>query len=108
MLGNHFSFSAALHYTAGFGYYEQYMVDQELAKYGLTTTGLKSDLIRRKNMRNDFFGGVYALNYKQNRLEASLGGAINHYNGRHFGTLISVINPVVTNYPDNEYYRNKA
>ena len=108
LLGNHFSFSAALHYTAGFGYYEQYMVDQKLAKYGLTTTGLKSDLIRRKNMRNDFFGGVYALNYKQNRLEASLGGAINHYNGRHFGTLISVINPVVTNYPDNEYYRNKA
>ena len=108
LLGNHFSFSAALHYTAGFGYYEQYMVDQKLAKYGLTTTGLKSDLIRRKNMRNDFFGGVYAVNYKQNRLEASLGGAINHYNGRHFGTLISVINPVVTNYPDNEYYRNKA
>ena len=108
LLGNHFSFSAALHYTAGFGYYEQYMVDQKLAKYGLTTTGLKSDLIRRKNLRNDFFGGVYAVNYKQNRLEASLGGAINHYNGRHFGTLISVINPVVTNYPDNEYYRNKA
>ena len=108
LLGDRFNFNVALHYTAGFGYYEQYMVGQKLAKYGLTTTNLKSDLIRRKNLRNDFFGGVYALNYKHNRLEASLGGAINHYNGRHFGTIVSVINPTVANYPDNEYYRNKA
>ena len=32
LLGDRFNFNVALHYTAGFGYYEQYMVGQKLAK----------------------------------------------------------------------------
>ncbi len=108
LLGKGFNFNVGLHYTAGFGYYEQYKSRQALVAYGFKGSTLTSDLIRRKYLRNDFFGGVYALNYKQGRWEASLGGAMNHYNGRHFGTLVSVINPTVTNYPDTEYYRNKA
>ena len=108
ILGGGFNFNLGLHYTAGFGYYEQYKMGQKLAKYGFAGSKLKSDLIRRKNLRNDFVGGVYSLNYEQGRWHASLGGAVNQYSGRHFGNILSIVNPTVANYPDREYYRNKA
>ncbi|HEY9542787.1 TonB-dependent receptor [Prevotella sp.] len=108
LLGGGFNFNIGLHYTAGFGYYEQYKAGAALADYGFTGTTLFSDIIRRKNLSNDFYGAVYAVNYKRGRWDASVGGAINRYSGRHFGNVISVVKAPVENYPDTEYYRNKA
>ena len=85
--------SAALHYTRGFGYYEQYREDETLSDYQLdnvviggdTITG--SDLIRRKWLDNNFYGIVGSLYYEKGALSAVMGGGWNQYDGDHFGTL---------------------
>ena len=39
-------------------------------------------------MDNDFYGAVWALNYRKNRVNAVFGGAINQYKGDHFGEVL--------------------
>ena len=39
-------------------------------------------------MSNDFYGLVYSLRYKKERIKATLGGGANYYSGDHFGRLI--------------------
>jgi iron complex outermembrane receptor protein len=88
------NFNAALHYTTGEGYYEEYKDDDALSAYGLPdltigdSTISSTDLIRRKWMKNDFSGLVWSLKYKREKLEAVIGGGANYYYGNHFGRII--------------------
>lgn len=104
---------AALHYTKGKGYYEEYKEDQELSEYGLpdleinTTTITESDLIRRKWMANDFYGMVWSLGLKKERIDAVFGGGFNVYDGDHFGRIIWMSWP--GNVPkDYQWYLNNG
>lgn len=99
-----FNLNAALHYTKGQGYYEEYKSDKSWADYGLavndksdfiTAEGTEyyakvyGDLVRRKKMDNDFYGAVASLNYDSRKgLAATLGGGWNKYDGDHFGRVI--------------------
>ncbi len=82
------------HSTIGKGYYEQFRANDDLADYGLATVVLgndsvtSSDLIRRKWLDNQFYGGIFALTYKTNKLNLTWGGALNTYSGAHFGEVI--------------------
>lgn len=82
------------HSTLGKGYYEQFRANDALADYGLATVVLgndsvtSSDLIRRKWLDNQFYGGIFALTYKTNELNLTWGGAVNMYSGAHFGEVI--------------------
>lgn len=94
-INDYINFSTAFHYTKGKGYYEEYKEDRELADYlpvpliNIGDTIISStDLITRKWMANDFYGLVWSLEYKNNKLEASLGGGGNYYAGDHFGKII--------------------
>jgi iron complex outermembrane receptor protein len=93
-LGERWLANAALHYTLGEGYYEEYREDETLADYLLEDviaggdTIRQSDLIRRKWLDNDFYGLVGALQYTGEGISAILGGAWNRYAGEHFGTVI--------------------
>ncbi len=94
-IGSKLVANAALHYTYGRGYYEEYKVAQSLAKYGIVapvingTTIDKSDLVRRLWLDNDFYGATYSLSYTpSNKLNLTLGGAYNEYKGRHFDEVI--------------------
>jgi iron complex outermembrane receptor protein len=93
-LNEHLNANVALHYTKGSGYYEQYKEDQSFGDYGLSNVVVGSetidqtDLIRRKWLKNDFYGVVYSLNYRKNRINASFGGGWNKYDGDHFGNII--------------------
>ncbi|MCK4747031.1 MAG: TonB-dependent receptor [Bacteroidales bacterium] len=86
--------NAALHYTKGAGYYEQYKEDEALSDYQLDDLIIggepivESDLIRRKWLDNDFFGMVGGVHYQDERIGAVLGGGWNRYDGDHFGTVI--------------------
>ena len=106
--------NAALHYTKGDGYYQEYKEDRSLKEYRLhrfmydVKEVEKSDLIRQKKMDNHFGGGVFSVNYRNEKLDASLGGALNYYDGWHFGRVIWVKNYTGELLPDHEYYRNKA
>lgn len=92
--GEYLSLNAALHYTMGKGYYEEYRQDQELSEYGLNAFSIGSqsisstDLIRRKWLDNDFYGLIYSAKYKKDRTEIIAGGGLNQYLGDHFGNLI--------------------
>lgn len=105
---NNLYVSGALHYTTGYGYYEQYRDDDKLSRYLIDPIRLgqpyyilandtvyepdslisRCDLIRRKYLDNDFYGLTFALNYQQKRVQAVVGGSLNTYDGRHFGTVI--------------------
>jgi iron complex outermembrane receptor protein len=89
------SVNLAGHYTHGAGYYEQYRYDDDFSKYGLTLidTGNGSisstDLIRRRWLNNDFYGGIFSFNYKNSKgLNLILGGGANQYKGRHYGEIV--------------------
>ena len=94
VLGDRWMANAALHYTRGEGYYEQYREDEELAGYLLDEVVIggdtlrESDLIRRKWLDNNFYGMVGAIQYGGELVSAILGGGWNRYDGDHFGTVI--------------------
>ncbi|MCC9137228.1 TonB-dependent receptor [Pontibacter silvestris] len=108
------SFSGALHYTYGRGYYEQFRADDDLADYGLADVVIgdeaitSTDLVRRRWLDNDFYGATYALQYNpSNRLNATLGGAWNKYDGSHYGEIIWARFASNSNIRDR-YYDNDA
>ena len=108
--------NVSLHYTKGFGYYEQYRIRRTLKEFGLQSFELnqekitKSDLIRQKHLDNDFGGLVFSLDYEKNKLDFSIGGSANQYNGNHFGKVIWVKNYAGDPFfkPSHEYYRNNG
>jgi len=108
------SFSGALHYTKGFGYYEEYRNADSLKNYGVipvtvgSTTIEATDLVRRLWLNNDFYGLTYNLNYKpDNNLGITLGGAYNEYKGAHYNN-IEWTQESTNIPPDYEYSRNDA
>jgi len=113
-LSDKLSFSGALHYTRGDGYYEEYKNSAAVADYGLTPviTGIDTithtDLVRRLWLSNDFYGLTYNFNYKPvTNLNLTLGGAYNEYRGQHYNN-IEWTQESTTASPDYEYSRNSA
>ncbi len=114
-IGANWNLNAALHYTQGAGYFEQYKAGQNLADYGIEPVALgdtsvqTTDLIRRLWLDNDFYGGVYGLNYisDNNRLDATLGGGYHYYDGLHFGE-VTWARFASGSEKDQEYYNNDA
>ena len=95
LLTTRWNLNAALHYTKGRGYYENYVPGAALADYGLnpvvadTTTIRSTDLVNRKMMDNDFYGITFSTNYATaEKLRITVGGAWNRYDGHHFGKII--------------------
>lgn len=111
---NELSINTGLHYTRGDGYYEEYKKDRTLSNYGLNSyqhlgiTFDASDLVRRKQMANDFGGIVASINYKSDKFTANLGGNFNRYVGDHFGNVIWIRNYIGAFNPNHEYYTNQA
>ena len=110
-LSNVLSFNAALHYTKGQGYYEEYKRKRTLFEYDLDNakTWAKSDLVRQKKMDNDFYGVVASIQYdNMSNLQATVGGGWNKYDGNHFGLVKWVKSPVDALLPDHKYYDNNT
>ncbi len=114
MINQNWDMNLTIHYTNGKGYYEDYKANAKLKDYDLLPfmngngeTVSKSDLVRRKWLKNDFYGGIYNASYTTERLSMNLGAAFSNYIGDHFGRVIWV-----KNYNDlhsgHEYYRSDA
>ncbi|WP_445714780.1 TonB-dependent receptor [Flavobacterium sp.] len=97
--------NAALHYTIGKGYFEQYKEDEDLAEYNLPAFNGNSisDLVRKRWLDNDFFGATFSLNYKTAKTDLLFGGAANRYLGLHYGEVIWTQNYIPN---PNRYYDN--
>ncbi|MDB5268834.1 MAG: TonB-dependent receptor [Hymenobacter sp.] len=95
-LGRSWNLAGALHLTRGFGYYESYRTGRKFADYGLRNviiggdTLTKTNLVDRKWLDNNFYGGTLALNYQpvDGKLQATLGGAWNRFDNDHYGEII--------------------
>ncbi|GAB4310624.1 MAG: TonB-dependent receptor [Bacteroidales bacterium] len=104
--------NAALHYTRGRGYYEQYKKDEDFADYLISPVVIGSDtvsstdLVRRKWLDNHFYGFTWSVQYdNHNRLMATLGGSWNRYLGDHYGKVIWARYASVTE-PGYQWYLN--
>jgi iron complex outermembrane recepter protein len=104
--------NAALHYTIGKGYYEEYKEGSDLTDYGLSTiilplgdTIVNTNLIRQKWLDNVFYGFTWSANYTKNKIKAILGGGWNQYYGKHFGNVIWA-QYMSNGQMDHQYYKN--
>jgi iron complex outermembrane recepter protein len=107
--------NAALHYTYGRGFFEQFRPNDRLSRYALPPVEIgeasisRMDIIRRRWLDNDFYGGVFSVNYisDNGRWDAVIGGGANRYDGDHFGEIIWMQYAGNTNIRDR-YYDNVA
>ncbi|HLW10219.1 MAG TPA: TonB-dependent receptor plug domain-containing protein, partial [Fermentimonas sp.] len=92
-LNRYFVFNAGLSYNHGYGYYENYRYNRKYSDFGLTPQTVdgvvyeKSDFIRQKLMRNDFYVANIGLIYSKNKLDLTFGGMYSYYYGDHYGQL---------------------
>jgi iron complex outermembrane recepter protein len=104
--------NGAAHYTYGRGFYEEFRYDDDFANYGLSEVTIgnetmsSTDLVRRRWLENDFYGITYSVNYEKEKLNSVLGGALNHYDGDHFGEITWA--QVSTVPKDYQYYFNNG
>ena len=88
------SFKLGIHYTKGKGYYEQYKVGEDFTDYNLNNLIIGADtitstnLIRRKWLDNDFYGTIFSIQENSEKLDLTIGGGWNKYEGRHFGEIM--------------------
>jgi iron complex outermembrane recepter protein len=94
-IGKYWNANAALHYTYGRGYYEEYHQGESFSNLGLPNVTLKdttltsSDVVVRKWLDNKFYGVTYSFNYTKDKTNLVLGGAYNEYGqARHYGEII--------------------
>ena len=79
----------AFHYTFGRGYYEQYREDDNLINYYEGEEDNTTDLVRRRWLKNHFYGITYSFLKEFSNSSLNIGGALNEYDGDHFGEIIS-------------------
>ncbi|HMP87075.1 MAG TPA: TonB-dependent receptor, partial [Lacibacter sp.] len=90
---SHLSTNLTLFYSKGAGYYEQYRHNNRFSSYGLpdvqigNTLVRRTDLIRQLWLDNDFYGGLYTVEYRKDKHEFILGGGYSIYQGDHFGEI---------------------
>lgn len=118
IFSEYFNANISAHYTSGKGYYDEYIAetddwgsDNSFANYGLPnvlgsdTVFTKTDMIRQKWMKNNFYGYTLSLNYAKNKISASIGSSFNIYNGNHYG-LINWTKINSSTPKDYEWYNN--
>ena len=102
--------SAALHHTAGAGYFEEYNQGYGFADFGISPydnsagdTVIFGDIATRKWLDNDFYGATasWMTSAKGNTL--IIGGGAHRYEGAHFGQVIWANNPNVDALSPNYY-----
>lgn len=102
-----------LSYNHGYGYYENYRYNKKYSDFGLQpqtigdSTYTKTDFVRQKKMKNDFYVANIGLNYDKDALELTFGAMYSIYDGDHFGKLpwIKHNQDIPLNY---EWYRNNG
>ncbi|MBR6437746.1 MAG: TonB-dependent receptor [Bacteroidales bacterium] len=117
-IDQHWTTSASLHYTYGYGFYEEFRYQNTLAKkfgineYDAEGNRIVSDAIRKKGLRQDTYGFIWNANYKNYRWDVIGGVALQNFKGNHFGYVTYISNEeVANNYlanGDYKYYDSDA
>ena len=99
-VSDHLSTTASLHYTHGYGYYNEFRYNNKLKKFGLSNyttsegkTVKKTDFVRKKGLEQDTYGLVWNANYKSENWDIMGGVSLQRFDGNHFGYLTYVAHP---------------
>jgi iron complex outermembrane receptor protein len=110
LFGKYIKANIGLHYTYGRGYYEEFREDETFTTYKLRDsiivngdTVKSGDFVRRRWLKNDFYGTVFSFVYEKDRLNITIGGGLNRYDGTHFGELIWAEYALGSNINDHFY-----
>jgi iron complex outermembrane receptor protein len=110
-ISSHWAFNAAVFFSRGYGYYEQYKTGQKFKSYGLpdynngTTVISKTNLIRQLWLDNNFYGTIFSLQHQNSKSQFTLGGGWNKYDGKHYG----IVTWAQVGFPkDHRYYNVPA
>ncbi|MBO5812800.1 MAG: TonB-dependent receptor, partial [Bacteroidaceae bacterium] len=104
---------ATLFYTYGIGYYEDMKDNSNLAKkFGLNNyAGIEGDANRQKWLKNNSLGGIFNVTRKSDRLDLTMGGGFQYFDGDHWGEFESIINSADSskiNIGNAHYYDSNA
>ena len=110
--------SATLHYTYGYGYYEEFRPNNKLSKFGMTymypdsTIVKRTDFVRKKGLTQHTYGLVWNTNYKNEQWDVIGGISLQNFEGNHFGYVNYIANEDVANKylaeGDYKYYDSDA
>ncbi len=117
-INDHWTTSASLHYTYGYGYYREFRPNNKLSKYGLTAVDeagkniKKTDFVRKKGLSQNTYGLVWNANYKDDAWDIVGGLSIQNFDGNHFGYLTyaanNVVRQMILSNGDYKYYDSDA
>ena len=86
-LGRNWKASASLHYTHGYGYYEEFRYKKKAGeKFGLASN-TKTDFVRKKGLKQDTYGMVDNVNYTTPQWNIDGGLSVQQFDGNHFGYI---------------------
>lgn len=85
--------TASLHYTWGYGFYEEFRYNNKLSKYGMTFTDedgnkvKKTDFVRKKGLSQNTYGLLWNAKYTDEKWNVIFGMATQNFEGNHFGYI---------------------
>ncbi len=98
-LSDHWTATATLHYTYGYGYYDEFRPQNKLKKFGLSFTDSNgsavetSDFVRQKGLEQHTYGFVGNARYNDDHWDVIGGLSAQQFKGHHFGYLTYVGHP---------------
>lgn len=117
-INDHWATTATLHYTYGYGFYEEFRYNNKLSKFGMSyynpdgSEVKRTDFVRKKGLRQDTYGALWYTNYKNDKWNIIGGAAFQYLTGNHFGYVTYIANEDVANYylsnGDYKYYDSDA
>ena len=117
-INNHWATAASLHYTYGYGFYEEFRQNNKLAdKFGINEfkadgKSKKSDVVRKKGLSQNTYGFVWYTRYKTEKIELISGLSMQSFDGNHFGYVTYIADEeIANNYLVNgkyQYYDSDA
>ena len=117
-INEHWATTATLHYTYGYGYYEEFRPNNKLSKFGMTytypdgTVVKKTDFVRKKGLSQNTYGLLWYTKYTNERWDVIGGVSVQNFDGNHFGYVTYIANPdVAQKYlanGDYQYYDSDA
>ena len=112
-INEHWSTTASLHYTYGYGYYNEFRYNNKLKKFGLSYDRVKkTDFVRKKGLSQNTYGFIWNANYKDELWDVIGGFSLQEFDGNHFGYLTYIANEDVRkkymSNGDYKYYDSDA
>ncbi|MBU0711831.1 TonB-dependent receptor, partial [bacterium] len=98
----------------GSGYYEVFKEGCDIYSYNLDVNDqysdslemeMKTDLLRRKWIVNNYFGIIPTLTYIRDKYRLDIGGEIRSYTGDHFGEIADFSDPDLSSLISEDWYQ---